>query len=120
MHLSRPLLLLSLFILLAGCKQSPDPSRMTRGDQLYDYYCRECHTYRGLGDELQNLPVGVSQLEVNDLILMIKHGYRFGHPMGHFPQMSDQQAETVARYAVELRRQKRLEAMQRQATPMRQ
>ncbi|QEW05436.1 c-type cytochrome [Nitrincola iocasae] len=100
-----PLLLFMLF--LTACDADIPPAKMTSGEQLYGYYCRECHTYRGLGDELQNLPVGISQLQVHDVVLIIKHGYQFGHPMGHFPDLSDEQANTVARYAVDLRRRQR-------------
>lgn len=85
---------------------------MTRGDQLYAYYCQECHTYRGLGAELQNLPPGVNQLQVHDVVLIIKHGAQLGHPMGKFPDLSDEQALTVAEYAVEMRRQHRQQRIQ--------
>lgn len=107
------LILISTLILISGCDRKPDPKKMTRGDQLYAYYCQECHTYQGLGAQLQNLPPGVAQLEVNDVILIIKHGITsFGHPMGHFPDLSDQQALTVAEYAVQLRREMRLKRLQ--------
>lgn len=104
--------LLLTLLLLSGCDREPSPAKMTRGDQLYAYYCQECHTYRGLGAELQNLPAGVSQLQVHDVVLIIKHGYQFGHPMGHFPNLSNEQAVTVAEYAVELRRRQREQRLQ--------
>ena len=94
------LTLVLISLLLTACEGETPASKMTSGDQLYAYYCKECHTYRGLGDQLQNLPAGVSQLQVHDVVLIIKHGYQFGHPMGHFPDLTNEQANTVARYAV--------------------
>ncbi len=40
-----PLLLFMLF--LTACDADIPPAKMTSGEQLYGYYCRECHTYRG-------------------------------------------------------------------------
>ena len=54
--------------MLSGCSDSDNPAKMTQGVDLYAYYCKECHTYRGLGPELQNLPPGVSQLQVHYVI----------------------------------------------------
>lgn len=112
----KPLVLFLLSLLfLTACEREVPPSKMTSGDQLYAYYCQECHTYRGLGAELQNLPAGVSQLQVHDVVLIIKHGYQFGHPMGHFPDLSNEQANTVATYAVDLRRHQREQRLQEEA-----
>lgn len=97
--------LIFFIALLTGCDREPNPKNMTRGDQLYAYYCQECHTYRGLGAQLQNLPPGVSQLQVHDVVLIVKHGAQLGHPMGTFPGLTDEQAFTVAEYAVAMRRQ---------------
>lgn len=105
-------LLLATLIILSGCDRKPDPKKMTRGDQLYAYYCQECHTYRGLGAQLQNLPPGVSQLQVHDVVLIIKHGAQLGHPMGTFPSLTNEQAFTVAEYAVAMRRQVRQEQLE--------
>ncbi|WP_417583482.1 c-type cytochrome [Nitrincola sp.] len=106
------LALLLGMLFLTACDAEVPPAKMTSGDQLYAYYCKECHTYQGLGAELQNLPAGVSQLQVHDVVLIIKHGYQFGHPMGHFPDLSNEQANTVARYAVDLRRRQREQRLQ--------
>ncbi|WP_168926827.1 c-type cytochrome [Nitrincola schmidtii] len=106
------LTLAAVMFLISGCDREPSPKNMTRGDQLYAYYCQECHTYQGLGAQLQNLPPGVNQLQVHDVVLIIKHGAQLGHPMGRFPGLSDQQAFTVAEYAVAMRRQERERQLQ--------
>ncbi|WP_160142042.1 c-type cytochrome [Nitrincola tapanii] len=110
------LMLLILSGLLSACSREPSPEKMQRGDQLYGYYCRECHLHRGIGAEFEHLPVGVSQLQVHDLVLIIKHGYQLGHPMGHFPNLSHEQALTVAEYAVALRQQQRQATLPAQST----
>jgi mono/diheme cytochrome c family protein len=114
MHtLIRHLSLVAMSIgMLSGCSDSDNPAKMTQGVDLYAYYCKECHTYRGLGPELQNLPPGVNQLQEHDVILIIKHGYQFGHPMGHFPDLTEHQARAVAEYAVALRHEQRMKALQ--------
>lgn len=99
-------------LFISGCDSEVSPKNMTRGDQLYAYYCQECHTYNGLGSELQNLPPGVNQLQVHDVVLVIKHGAQLGHPMGTFPDLTDEQAFTVAEYAVAMRREKREQQLQ--------
>ncbi|TVQ69623.1 MAG: hypothetical protein EA373_08330 [Oceanospirillales bacterium] len=106
------LILAAVLVLISGCDRETSPKNMTRGDQLYAYYCQECHTYQGLGAQLQNLPPGVSQLQVHDVVLIIKHGAQLGHPMGRFPGLTDQQAFTVAEYAVAMRRQERERQLQ--------
>ena len=112
MKFSHWLTLTAVVLVIGGCDRETSPKNMTRGDQLYAYYCQECHTYQGLGAQLQNLPPGVSQLQVHDVVLIIKHGAQLGHPMGRFPGLTDQQAFTVAEYAVAMRRQERERQLQ--------
>lgn len=112
MKINQWLFLAAVLVLISGCDREISPKNMTRGDQLYAYYCQECHTYEGLGAQLQNLPPGVNQLQVNDVVLIIKHGAQLGHPMGRFPDLTDQQALTVAEYAVAMRRQERERQLQ--------
>lgn len=107
MKMYHGLVLATVLVTLSGCDSELSPKNMTQGDQLYAYYCQECHTYQGLGAQLQNLPPGVSQLQVHDVVLIIKHGAELGHPMGKFPDLTDEQAFTVAEYAVAMRRQER-------------
>lgn len=90
-------------LLLAGCSQ-PTPDRLKRGDELYAYYCRSCHEQQGMGAYLEKLPLTPASLKLHEVVLMIKHGYPQGHRrMPVFPQLSDTQAEAVARFILQQR-----------------
>lgn len=97
--MSRSRWLLPLLLpLLQGCGETP-PERMTKGEQLYDYYCRHCHREQGLGPYLEHLPAGPDAAAPYEIVLMIKHGYNLGHRgMPSFPQLSEKQADAVALY----------------------
>ncbi|MBP0048170.1 cytochrome c [Marinobacterium sp. AK62] len=94
---------LMLTSLLAGCGETP-PERLKAGDALYDYYCIDCHTKKGLGPFLENHPAGKDALAPYEIVLMVKHGYDLGHTgMPSFPQLSDEQADAVAQFIYDRR-----------------
>src|SRR5690554_449777 len=94
-----------LSLLLIGCGDPP-PERMKKGDQLYGYYCRKCHETTGLGPFLEQVPLTERSMQQHEIVLMIKHGYDQGHAhMPTFKQLSDQQADALAQFVIEQRRQ---------------
>jgi len=97
-------LVLITSLLLTGCGDPP-PERMKKGDQLYSYYCLNCHEQSGLGPFLQQLPLRERSLQRHEIVLMIKHGYDQGHThMPTFRQLSDQQADALAAFVIQHRR----------------
>ena len=99
-----PCLLLALTGLgLSGCGETP-PERLKKGDELYSYYCRNCHEQQGMGPFLEQLPLTPASLQRHEVVLMIKHGYPQGHRgMPVFPQLSHEQADTLAHYILQQR-----------------
>lgn len=90
-------------LLLAGCGDPP-PERMKRGDQLYTYYCQNCHQQENLGPFMEQIPVTEHSLQQHEIVLMIKHGYKQGHQhVPTFSQLSDQQADALATFVIETR-----------------
>lgn len=93
-------------LLLSGCDQTPDPKSLTRslktGNDLYAYYCKDCHRNRGLGPHLENLPVTERSLKDYEIMLIIKFGYSDRHSMPSF-DLSDENAEAIAEYLVQVR-----------------
>jgi mono/diheme cytochrome c family protein len=91
-------------LLLTGCGDPP-PGQMKQGDELYTYYCQNCHQQSGLGPFLERLPPTEPPLQRHEIVLMIKHGYeqRKTH-MPTFSQLSDQQADALAAFVIERRR----------------
>lgn len=92
-----------LVSILAGCG-ADDPVRMKKGDELYSYYCKDCHLKSGIGAFYENLPKERKKMQDYEIILMIKHGYSPGHQMPIFTQLSDEQADALARYVVEIQK----------------
>lgn len=101
----RPLLLMLTPLALSACSDPP-PERLKGGDELYAYYCRNCHQQQGLGPQLERLPARTPPLQRHEVVLMIKHGYGEAHRnMPVFTQLSDAQADAVAHYIL-LQRQR--------------
>ncbi len=94
-------LAITLAFILNGCG-ADDPARMKKGDELYSYYCKDCHLKSGLGAFYENLPKERTKMQDYEIVLMIKHGYSSGHQMPVFTQLSDEQADALARYVVEI------------------
>lgn len=100
--LSQLLALCLISTFLIGCGEK-DPSRLKTGEELYSYYCMDCHKKENLGGYFENYPKKARPLKDYEIVLIIKYGYSNGHSMPVFSQLSDAQADTVARYAVSLR-----------------
>lgn len=88
-----------LSILIAGCNEK-NPLDLTQGDELYRYYCAQCHIKNGIGAMYEHLPENRKKMASYEIVLMIKHGYSMGHQMPIFDQLSDEQADTIAEYVV--------------------
>ncbi len=97
---------LALCGLLTACSKFEDPKRMKSGESLYRYYCMECHTKIGIGASYENLPEVKRKMKSYEIVLMIKYGYDMGHNMPTFGQLSDEQADAVAEFAVALQQGK--------------
>lgn len=98
----------SLFLLsflLGGCgEEEIPPAKMTSGKDLYNYYCKNCHEQRGPGASMEKAS-DKEPMKPYKIVLMIKYGYeKDKHGMSVFDQLSEKQADAVARYAVELQR----------------
>ena len=76
---------------------------MTSGEALYNYYCKTCHAENGPGaymEKQQGEPT-----EPYKIVLMIKYGYdKEKHGMFSFSQLSENQADKLARYTFLLQR----------------
>jgi len=104
MKLLRDCVVLITPLLLTACSDPP-PERMKQGDQLYAYYCQNCHQQTGLGPFLEQVPLTERSLQRHEIVLMIKHGYDQGHKhMPTFSQLSDLQADALAAFVIERRR----------------
>ncbi|MDI3323004.1 cytochrome c [Pontibacterium granulatum] len=101
------LLVACLSLAITGCEQKFDPARLKKGDELYEYYCIGCHTNRGLGPYLENLPITENSLKDYQIMLMIKYGYYDSHSMPTFDNLSAEQAEAVSSYTVQKRQEQR-------------
>ncbi|SEG61455.1 Cytochrome C oxidase, cbb3-type, subunit III [Marinobacterium lutimaris] len=86
---------------MSGCS-SKDPDRLSKGDDLYDYYCAACHEENNLGRYLEQVPLHQRQMQAYEIVLMLKQGYSGAHPEFSLPQLSDEQADAVARFAYSL------------------
>lgn len=87
---------------LAACSPQ-DPTRLKGGDELYDYYCRSCHQDTAVGAYLEQAVRAPEGLRPHEIVLMIRHGYRFDHPPVHLPQLTPEQADAIARYVQTLK-----------------
>lgn len=99
------LLVACLSMATSGCEKKFDPTRLTGGKELYDYYCIGCHETRGLGPYLENLPITENSLKDYQIMLVIKYGYNESHSMPTFDNLSAEQAEAVSSYMVQKRRE---------------
>lgn len=101
----RPLLLPGLVLLLGpsltACDRS-NPATLQQGDELYDYYCASCHEERGLGRQLEHLPPQQRSMQAHEIVLMVTRGYTGQHPEFTLAELSDSQADALARYTYSL------------------
>jgi len=99
--LKRFILLTVLTFTLSGCNDD-SPERMKAGDQLYGYYCQQCHVKKGLGANMEHISAERRNLKDYEIVLMIKYGYQMGHEVNSFSQLSDDQAQAIATHVVKL------------------
>lgn len=93
-------LLIAFTTLLAGCEKPFDPSKLTAGNELYAYYCMECHKRSGVGEHLENLPAKDTPLKDYEIVLIVKYGYNKSHAMPTFENLSAEQADAIATYLI--------------------
>ncbi|MBT3144707.1 c-type cytochrome [Neptunomonas phycophila] len=97
-----PAVLLLTIICLTGCQEKQVP--LKTAEQLYDYYCKQCHQQKGAGAYLENIPPQQRTMQSYQVILMIRYHEPGSHPMASFTQLDDQQADLLAEYVVKLGR----------------
>jgi mono/diheme cytochrome c family protein len=102
---SKTLCLLLFFstLITTGCSEK-NPLQLEKGDELYSYYCMQCHIKNGVGAMYENLPPDRKKLASHEIVLMIKYGYDMGHNMPTFDQLSAEQADVLADYVVAIQR----------------
>jgi len=103
-YLSQICYLLLLCTAISGCTEE-DPLKLKQGDQLYSYYCMQCHIKNGVGAMYEHLPQNRKKMASYEIVLMIKHGYSMGHQMPVFSQLSDEQADAIAEFVVKIQKE---------------
>ena len=85
--------------LIGACGKEAAPPHVTNGEQLYNYYCAECHRGRGDGTFLKGVPpVRYTSLTYRELVqLILGHNRPDDSRMPEF-EISQQQAEAIAIY----------------------
>ncbi|WP_299180280.1 cytochrome c [uncultured Neptuniibacter sp.] len=102
MRISAYFVLLFCSLILAGCDRETPPEKMTAGEDIYGYYCKNCHENKGPGANMERF-AGKQPMKPYKIILMIKYGFnQDSHSMPLFDQLSEEQADAVARYVVSL------------------
>lgn len=88
--------------MLTGCEEEAiTPKSMKSGDQLYGYYCMDCHEKKGPGARMERI-AGKEPMKPYKVILLIKYGYNARHNMPAFHDFSDEQAAMLAQYVVNM------------------
>ena len=101
----RVLPLLLFATLLSGCFNN-EPADSLDGEELYSYYCAQCHKKDGSGDKLAGFPANKrTQLLEEQVVLLIRKGDPARPAMPTFPQLSEQQASAVVDYLFSLKGQ---------------
>ncbi|TCK06887.1 c-type cytochrome [Marinobacterium mangrovicola] len=98
---ARHFVLIPGLLILAAC-DSKDPTRLSQGDELYEYYCAGCHEERGLGRHLEKLPLNQRKMQEYEIVLMLTQDYSGEHPTFSLPQLSNAQADAIAGYTYAL------------------
>jgi mono/diheme cytochrome c family protein len=85
--------------LLGACEKEPAPPHVKTGEQLYNYYCAECHQGSGDGTFLKGVPpVRYTNLTYRELAhLILGHSRADSSRMPEF-EISKQQADAIAIY----------------------
>lgn len=93
---------LGLSVLLTGCEEEAITSKsMKTGEQLYLYYCQDCHERKGPGARMERL-AGKEPMKPYKVILLIKYGYNARHDMPAFREFTDEQAALLAQHVVNM------------------
>ena len=91
--------------LLSGCFNN-EPTDSLDGEELYSYYCKQCHKKDGSGDPIAGFPANKrTQLLEEQVILLIRKGDPARPAMPVFPQLSEEQAAAVVDYLFSLKGQ---------------
>lgn len=92
----------ALVFLLLGCEEEAiTPDKMKTGAELYDYYCKACHEKKGPGAYMERY-ASKEPMTAHKVILLVKYGYNARHSMPAFQEFSDEQANMLAEYVVNL------------------
>lgn len=89
-------------VLLLGCDKEIPPERMKSGEDLYNYYCKDCHMRKGPGAYMEHY-AGSKPMKPYKILLLIKYDFKKSqHSMPTFKQLSDKQADALTDYIIEL------------------
>lgn len=88
--------------LLTGCEdEAITPDKMKTGAELYGYYCKACHEKSGPGASMEHYS-SKEPMSEHKVILLIKYGYNARHNMPAFKEFSDEKADMLAKYVVQM------------------
>ena len=79
------------------------PERMTKGSDLYNYYCQHCHSIRGPGALLENRDQSRPPLKNHQLMVLMQFGddqRHRGQPT--FRDNDPEKLQLIANYVVKL------------------
>lgn len=102
-----PISLTLLTFVLAGCTDDQDKlANLRSGDELYTYYCADCHAKRGPGAKFENRNKNRRALAEYQILLLMEMGDPKRHAgMPTFPQLEPAQKGKIARHIVQLQLQ---------------
>ncbi len=95
-------------LLLTGCGEDEPagvltPERMTKGSDLYNYYCRNCHKIRGPGAMLENRDPNRPALKNHELMMLMQFGSQERHlNMPTFMDTNPDKLQLISNYVVKL------------------
>lgn len=88
-------------LILSGCN-SNEIAEMNHGDELYEYYCMDCHRRSGVGPLLENIPAQQFKHRHHEIMLIMLHRYDKYHPtLDLRDQISPAKADKIAEYIMQ-------------------
>jgi len=94
-----------LLLTLVGCSDEAEqnvaltPETMTRGSDLYNYYCRHCHKVRGPGELLEHRDTSRRALKNHELMMLMQFGDSERHRnMPTFMDTDPEKLQLIANY----------------------